>query len=343
MANINETYAQRHYESALDYFEQGNYTKALQQIESAIQKAPNNPDFYSTKGVFLHRMNDIARAIEAYEKAISVFPNHTFSHYNLGLIFMKEGKVLQAIQQWEEVIKTKPDDVDSVFNIAVAFSQLGKAKQAIPYYQRVLEIDPSHVMTHQNLGVIYRDEHDFTQAKMHFNILKDLDSTYSEVVSKEIFRCEEQEFLEKMEEEKRIAASFAGTGDDSNLGRALSALIAENYEKALDYANISLDFAKTTAQTKADDIAALLVKGQALAGMGKYEDALIAFEDAVKLNSDEAEAFFHMGAVSLTMGKLPQALSYFEQAYRLKPEMPLLEENIASIRNFIGKEGGSTD
>lgn len=343
MANINETYAQRYYESALDYFEQGNYTKALQQIDSAIQKAPSNPDYYSTKGVFLHRMNDIARAIEAYEKAITVFPNHTFSHYNLGLIFMKEGKILQAIQQWEEVIKTKPDDVDSIFNIAVAFSQLGKSKQAIPYYQKVLSIDPSHVMTHQNLGVIYRDEHDFTQAKMHFNILRDLDSTYSEVVTKEILRCEEQEFLEKMEEEKKIAASFAGTGDDSNLGRALSALIEENFEKALDYANISLDFAKTTTQTTADDVAALLVKGQALAGLGKYEDSLIAFEDAVKLDPGEAEGFFHMGSVSLTMGKLPQALSYFEHAMRLRPDMPLLEENIASIRRMLSKEGGLTD
>ena len=38
MANIKETYAQRHYESALDYFEQGNYDKALQQIDNAIQR-----------------------------------------------------------------------------------------------------------------------------------------------------------------------------------------------------------------------------------------------------------------------------------------------------------------
>ena len=174
MANIKETYAQRHYESALDYFEQGNYDKALQQINNAIQKSPTNPDYYSTKGVFLHRMNDIPRAVEAYQKAIEVFPGHTFSHYNLGIIYMKDGKILQAIQQWEEVIKNKPDDVDSIFNIAVALSKLGKAKQAIPFYKKVLEYDPCHVMTHQNLAVIYRDECDYAQAKKHFNILKDL-------------------------------------------------------------------------------------------------------------------------------------------------------------------------
>lgn len=79
MPNLNSTYAQRHYESALDYFEQGQYEKAMQQIDKAIQNSPRNPDFYSTKGVFLHRMNDVPHAIEAYQSAIKVAPDHTFS------------------------------------------------------------------------------------------------------------------------------------------------------------------------------------------------------------------------------------------------------------------------
>lgn len=343
MVNINETYAQRHYESALDYFEQGNYTKALQQIDNAIQKSPNNPDFYSTKGVFLHRMNDLPKAVEAYEDAIRVYPGHIFSHYNLGLIFMKEGKVLQAIQQWEVVVKNKPDDIDSIFNIAVAFSKLGKLKQAIPLFNRVLELEPQHIMTHQNLGVIYRDEHNYTQAKEHFNRLKELDSTYSEVVDKEILRCEEKEFLEKMESDKRFTANIVGTGDDSNLGRALSALVAENYEKALDYANISLDFAKQMNQTSSDDKIAYMVKGQALTGMEMYKEALVAFENALKINPTDGEVYFQMGIVSVNMGKMAQALDYFMQAQKLEPNMPLVAENIQSVRNYLEAEGNLSE
>ena len=328
MANIKETYAQRHYESALDYFEQGNYDKALQQIDNAIQKSPKNPDYYSTKGVFLHRMNDIPRAVEAYQKAIEVFPGHTFSHYNLGIIFMKDGKILQAIQQWEEVIKNKPDDVDSIFNIAVALSKLGKAKQAIPFYKKVLEYDPTHVMTHQNLAVIYRDECDYIQAKMHFNILKDLDSTYSEVVDKEIFRCEEQEFLAKIEEEKKETASFIGTGDNSDMGRALSALIKEDYDNALDLANIILGDAP-------DDKNALLVKAQALAGKFKDEEALTVLNKVIGLYPNELEAYFQMGTISMNLGKYSQAMEYFEKIKKLDANYPLVDENIDIIRKFL--------
>ncbi len=328
MANIKETYAQRHYESALDYFEQGNYDKALQQIDNAIQKSPNNPDYYSTKGVFLHRMNDIPKAVEAYKKAVEVFPGHTFSHYNLGIIYMKEGKILQAIQQWEEVIKNKPDDVDSIFNIAVALSKLGKSKQAIPFYNKVLEYDPGHVMTHQNLGVIYRDECDFVQAKKHFGILKELDTTYSEVVSKEIFRCEEQEFLSKIEEDKKQTASFVGTGDDSDIGKALSALISENYDEALDYAN-------TILRESSEDKNALLVKGQALAGLYRNDEALDVLYKVVELYPNELEAYFQMGLITMNIGKYNQALEYFQKVKKLDPSFPLVEENIESVRKYL--------
>jgi tetratricopeptide (TPR) repeat protein len=277
-------------------------------------------------------MNDIPKAVEAYQKAIEVFPGHTFSHYNLGIIFMKNGKILQAIQQWEEVIRNKPDDVDSIFNIAVALSKLGKAKQAIPFYKKVLEYDPGHVMTHQNLAVIYRDECDFNKAKKHFNILKDLDSTYSEIVDKEIFRCEEQEFLAKIEEEKKQTASFIGTGDNSDIGRALSALIKENFDEALDLANIVLS-------DSPDDKNALLVKAQALAGVCKDEEALKVLNKVIELFPNELEAYFQMGTISLNLGKYSQAMEYFQKIKKLDANYPLVEENLEIIRKYIVNGG----
>ena len=328
MTNVNETYAQRHYESALDYFERGNYEKALQQIDNAIQKSPTNPDYYSTKGVFLHRMNDIARAIEAYESAIRVFPSHTFSHYNLGIIYMKEGKILQAIQQWEEVIRNKPDDVDSIFNIAVALSQLGKVKQAIPFYEKILKLDSSHVMTHQNLGVIYRDERDYPMAKRHFKILKDLDSTYSEIVEKEIFRCEEQEFLDNLEKELKQAIRSIDPSYNNDIGKSLSALIDQDYDKALDFANLVLGSA-------GNDKIALLAKGQSLAGLGRLEEAMTVFNKAVDLYPNDGEAYFQIGSIFLNEGRYPEALESFEKVKKIDINYPFISENIESIRHKL--------
>lgn len=328
MPNINNTYAQRHYESALDFFEQGQYDKAMQQIEKAIQKAPGNPDLYATKGIFLHRMNNVVHAIEAYQSALRVAPDHSFSHYNLGLIYMKQNKTLQAIQEWEAVVRAKPRDTDAIFNIAVALSHLGKSKQAVPFYKKVLEIDPDHVQTHQNLGVIYRDEGNFSQARHHFLRLKDLDSTYIEVVEAEIIKCEEQEFIQNLTSENHRLSDTVSFGTSNGMANALMALIEENYEQALELVNAALTKDPT-------DVQALLIQGQALGGLSRSSDAIAVFMRVLAEKPDSVDAMFHLGNTFLGIGELEKALEYFERIKKYEPEHPLVDENISSIRAKI--------
>ncbi|MBU1108289.1 MAG: tetratricopeptide repeat protein [Candidatus Riflebacteria bacterium] len=328
MASLNNTYAQRHYESALDNFEQGQYDKALQQIDKAIKNSPNNPDFYSTKGVFLHRMNDVAHAIDAYQEAIRVAPDHTFSHYNLGLIYMKLNKVVQAIQEWEAVIHARPRDTDAIFNIAVALSHLGKSKQAVPFYEKVIELDPGHVQAHQNLGVIFRDEGDFIKAKYHLKKLRELDSTYIEVVESEIIKCEEQEFLKKLEYDNQRISENLSEEDDSMLNNALIAVIEENFDKALEYAEKHL-------AVFPDDIQGRLIRGQALCGLSRNSDAIAVFMRIIVDSPECLDAMSHLGNIFLEMGEMEKALEYYEKLKKLDSDHSLIDENIRNIKNKL--------
>lgn len=332
MANPNNTYAQRHYESALDFFEQGLYDKALQQIDKAIQKSPENPDMYSTRGVFLHRMNNISQAIEAYKKALAVASDHTFSHYNLGLIYMKQNKTLQAIQEWEAVINVKPRDTDAIFNIAVALSHLGKSSQAVPFYLKVLEICPEHVQAHQNLGVIYRDEGNFSKAKFHLKKLRDLDSTYTEVVEAEIFKCEEQEFLSNLSVENLKLSDSVLENAENSLATALMALIGENYDDALKNSEITLALTP-------DDHQARLIKAQALSGLGKNSDAIAIFMKVLADFPDSVDAMFHLGNIFLGIGDLEKALGYYERVKKFEPDYAMIDANIASIKAKLMQPG----
>lgn len=331
MANLNNTYAQRHYESALDYFEQGQYDKALQQIDKAISNSPKNPDFYSTKGVFLHRMNNVVSAIEAYQQAIEVAPDHTFSHYNLGLIYMKMNKVVQAIQEWEAVIHVKPRDTDAIFNIAVALSHLGKSKQAIPFYKKVIEIDQGHVQAHQNLGVIYRDEGDFVKAKYHLKKLGELDSTYMEVVANEVMKCEEQEFLKRLEADNENISDMLSKSDENILGEALISVIEGHFDKALSLVEGFL------ANTPGD-LQARLIQGQALYRLSRNADAIATFMQILVDSPDCADALFQLGNIFLGMGDLHKSLEYFEKLKAIDADYPLIEENIESIRGKLPKD-----
>ncbi len=325
MANLKNTYAQRHYESALDFFDQGQYDKAMQQIEKAIQQSPGNPDLYATKGIFLHRMNNMIHAIEAYQAALRVAPDHSFSHYNLGLIYMKQNKALQAIQEWEAVIRAKPRDVDAIFNIAVALAHLGKTKQSVPFYKKVLEIDPNHIQTHQNLGVIYRDEGNFALAKKHFNRLKELDSTFIEVVENEIMKCEEQEFLQNLTNSNQQLSETVTHVTGNEMANALIAIIEEDF-------NLALTLAEESLAINPSDVQALLIKGQALQGLSRSSDAIAVFMRAITEAPDSTDAMFHLGNIFLGLGELEKALEYFIRLKKYDSEYPLVDENINSIK-----------
>lgn len=327
MANQKNIYAQRHYETALDLFEQGQYDKAIAQIDKAIQNSPQNPDFYSTKGVFLHRMNDPIRAIESYQQALSVAPDHCFSHYNLGLIYMRQNKILQAINEWEAVIRIKPRDVDAIFNIAVALSHLGKAKQAVPFYEKVIQIQPDHVQAHQNLGVIYRDEGDFVKAKYHLSRLKELDSTYIEVVESEIIKCEEQEFLARLSQQQQ-SFNESQLEDHGDLSLALMAIIEENFDNAIELAQKHLAL-------NPEDVQAQLILGQAQNGLSRSADAIATFMRIVAEHPENADALFHLGNIFLGLGELEKSLGYFSKVAALDADYPFIKENIASIKNKL--------
>lgn len=330
MANLNSVYAQRHYETALDLFDQGQYDKAIAQIEKAISKDPENPDYHSTKGVFLHKMNAPLKAIEAYQDALEVAPDHCFSHYNLGLIYMKQNKVLKAISEWEAVIKVKPTDIDAIFNIAVALSHLGKSQESIPFYLKVIQIDPQHAQAHQNLGVIYRDCGDFAKAKYHLKQLKELDSTYVEVVQSEIIKCEEQEFLANLDKQSNDYKDDF-TEDNDDLSNALMAILEEDFDKAQELATKYLS-------EFPDDIQALTILGQAQQGLSKSSNAIETFSKIAKIQPNNPDATFYLGNIYLGLGELEKSLEYFERTAKLSPDYPFVKENIESIKKKLNPE-----
>ena len=249
---------------------------------------------------------------------------------------MKLGQVQQAIQEWQIVIRMSPNDVDPLFNVAVALAQLGKKKEAMIFYDRVLAANPEHIQTHQNLGLLHRDAHDFVKAKRHLKRLKELDSTYSEVVNSEILKCEEQEFLEHMS--GFDAAKFIpdATGPQETIAARLHAgfraCLGGDFERGLDLANMIL-------KESPEDLQAQLIRGQAFTGLGRHADAIAEFMNIATRFPENADACFHLGTIFFSMNELDKALDYFQRVHHLDPHYSFVAENIANIEKQLKKSG----
>ena len=64
----------------------------------------------------------------------------------------------------------------------------------------------------------------------------------------------------------------------------------------------------------------LLRKGEALAVQGKYDDAILAFDEAIRLVPEFADAWYDKGAALYGLGKYNEALQAFNQAISINPQ-----------------------
>jgi len=79
----------------------------------------------------------------------------------------------------------------------------------------------------------------------------------------------------------------------------------------------------------ADEAQDYLNRGQSFYDQGKYQEAINALENALKLQPDWALAHSKLGQAYLQVGKTDQAIQSFQESIRLEPNSDIFHANLA--------------
>jgi len=111
------------------------YEDALSALDKALTKMPQNADLHFARGTLLEA-NDLPEAMACYERAIAIEPNHTNALYNLGAAYYNQAVVLR--------------------NADSATSDSGKAEleKSREYLLRVEELSPGIEQVQNSLETI---------------------------------------------------------------------------------------------------------------------------------------------------------------------------------------------
>lgn len=91
------------------------------------------------------------------------------------------------------------------------------------------------------------------------------------------------------------------------------------------------------------DYAALVFRGTSNMAGRKYAEALAAFEEAVKLNPQDANLYYYLGVSSYFTGDSAKAEGYLEKAAELNPEDPEIYFNLGINRFSLGDYKGAVE
>jgi tetratricopeptide (TPR) repeat protein len=116
-----------HYNSGIDYRQEGDNDRAIAEYDEAIRLDPDYTNAYTNRGNVWHDKGDYDRAIADYSAAIRLAPNDTAAFFNRGLTYAAKDDLERAIADLSETIRLAPNHARALYVRGVARHDRGDA------------------------------------------------------------------------------------------------------------------------------------------------------------------------------------------------------------------------
>lgn len=224
-----------------------------------------------------------------FEHTARVTRENYIAYAILGSLLAREGKVDQAVEYYLTSLQFHPGYPQTHFLLGDAYSTQKKYEVAVQAYRRAIELQPSHWQAHLNLA----------------RILHALDRVDEAIPS------------------YREALRLRPESPEANyfLGKALAS--KDRNEEALQLYEAAARLKPTWAAAAEKAVA------NALAQLGRNEEAIARCQDIIRKGPPDAEVHLLLAQLLQTMGKPAEAVAQYREALRINAEVPGTLNNLA--------------
>ncbi|MFX1465493.1 MAG: tetratricopeptide repeat protein [Promethearchaeota archaeon] len=131
-------------EQGLDYFEQGNYTQAIESFEQVVKIKPGLEDAWYFMGLAYEELGDLENAVEAFETVVKLDLERVDAWNHLGRSYFTLDKLEKALECLENVVRLTPEDAAAWYGMATICKALDLNTKAENYFEKAVEIDPRY-------------------------------------------------------------------------------------------------------------------------------------------------------------------------------------------------------
>ncbi len=310
------------YTEAKNALAQGNYARALDFLQRAVDEDPEFALAYARMGQAYGTLGYDDRARPLAEKASQLIRGETpvvdalFIQANLA---ERVYDFSEAESKYLELIRFYPDDPDAHAGLAGVLTLQGRYPAAIARYQEVLRLDPNYVVVHGYLGQLYGRTGDFRKAIEHSRRALEL----SRAIGNREAEVDALLILSELQRRSGERAQAMEMGQ-----QALRLAQSLGYESSI--------------------LSAEKVLGDVSFSQGKIDDArrhylaVIETGAAVRNNRLLAQTLMNVGVTYWSQGELAQAVEYFEKSlaqgrrYGEYRDWPSLRERGQALTNLGG-------
>jgi len=227
-----------------------------------------------------------------------------------------------AEARFREALSKDPSAYPALYDLGVLADRAGKEGDAIDYYRRALQVLPDYAEAARGITTI----------QIRRGRVQDAVATVEPLANRYRANLEMQAlYAEVLVEARRIDEAWMAARRalkcDERFVPALIALVKASRAQGRD--ELSDSILQQAMQIDSEVADLHFLEGQRLqTEPGRLREAMAAYERAVQLRPDFAEARMALGIQLLAGGNYPSALSHFQAAERLVPTLPAVHVNL---------------
>jgi|WetSurMetagenome_2_1015567.scaffolds.fasta_scaffold119271_1 transitional endoplasmic reticulum ATPase len=157
---LNPVFSEAYFNRALSYYQLKNFDKSIADYTKSMELDPQNPIIYNNRGDAFYRKQDFQSAVKDYDKAIQLNPNYLKAFYNRGLSYASIEEYEKAVEDFSKVIKLKADFAEAYHLRGLAYEYAGSLQSATADYEKALELNPelTEAKTHLESAKAKKDQ-----------------------------------------------------------------------------------------------------------------------------------------------------------------------------------------
>jgi tetratricopeptide (TPR) repeat protein len=143
---------------------QGDYDGALTDLQTVLDKNPQDPNALYLTGMAYLRKDMPGEASAAFLKVIELSPKFAAAYYQLGVCYQRQGEPEKALEPYQKSIDLEPSNADVIYNMGLILFGQGRIDEALPRFEQALAQRPDDPAYLEMAGRCYINKADFPKA-----------------------------------------------------------------------------------------------------------------------------------------------------------------------------------
>jgi tetratricopeptide (TPR) repeat protein len=305
-------------------YNERHFDEAVSAFTECVRLDPKNVGAVDNLGLAYEGLGKIEEAIEAYKNAVAAANGADAKPcFDLGTLLMENGKTQDALPYLVQAVRIKPGDPGAHRELGKAYLELDRLPEAQAELETALKLAPENAPMHFLLARVFRKRGMADEARIETERFSALTGAHS---SPETPLQEARSLLEqgKLPEAEQIMRRYLEVHKSSADAHFLLGYILFKEENARSSIAEYTEGAKYRKPTAAE----LEAVASDYVLLRDYPDADKWFTKAVEWNPDDALAWYYLGRTKYNENRFEEAIAAFEQSLKLEPLNVKAEDNL---------------